>query len=111
MAGYGSIHADGGSNWSVTGNKIDNGDYGIFLNGVGGTNLIDSNQVGLTSGGYTITADGVRAVGTSGLTISNNIIGNNTGIDGDGIHVEKIRVVRKSRITIPIQHERCRRLC
>lgn len=69
LGGYGSIHADGGSIWNVSGNDIDNGDYGILLNGTTGTNLISDNQID------GMTLSGIRGQNVSNLTVSINTIG------------------------------------
>lgn len=84
LGGYGSIHADGGSNWTVTGNDVDGGDFGIYLRNTTGTNSISaSNTVD------NVTNDGIRADSVASLTIDGNFIGKNGGnVGGDGIEVQ-----------------------
>ncbi len=84
LAGYGAITGNDGSDLTVTDNTVAHSDgFGIEMYGVSGTNLVDGNHVDFTS------SDGINAVSTSGLTISNNFVGENGGgIGGDGIHVE-----------------------
>lgn len=107
LGGYGSIHADGGSTWNVSGNDIDNGDYGILLNGTTGTNLISNNQVdgmilsgirgqnvsNLTVSGNTIGLSGVGAItgiqlfdGANTRVVNNNVYGVINGITANGVN-------------------------
>jgi parallel beta-helix repeat protein len=89
LGDYGSIHADGGSNWTITGNDVDGGDIGIKLNGTGGTNKIDANYVD------NVTGDAIAAINVSGLTISGNFVGTDGGnVGGNGIFVDPSNVAQ-----------------
>jgi filamentous hemagglutinin family protein len=80
---YGVIHAQGGSDWSVTNNNLDSGYYGINLTGVSGNSLIDGNTV------HNMKVEGVHVEEVENVTISGNTVGNPGGsTTGNGIHVE-----------------------
>ncbi len=96
LGGYGSIHADGGSNWTVANNDIDYGDYGIFLNGVGGTaNVVGGVTSTLGNLIDNVSADGIRIINTAGLSVAHNKIGQNGGnVGGNGIFVDPSNVAQ-----------------
>jgi filamentous hemagglutinin family protein len=83
LAGFGEIEIDGGSDFKVADNTLSAGSgEGIGINNVAGTNLISGNAID------GMAADGISASSVAGLTIRDNLVGQNGGmIGGDGIAV------------------------